>query len=295
MDADKIAFYESTARRLAASTVLYAVDSVVHVEDIDDIWFWQQILSKYRPARYKLMPSTTNESGNKNTGCTQCLKYKDFLSQRFFICIDSDLRYLLGEELHAAEGVLQTYTYSWENHCSFAIKLQEVFEEYTDKKINFNFVAFLHGYSHVVYEAFLLMLYVERSGLTGFKREDFSRRISLQYKRGDELDDGKQFLERLASGLESEVERMKKVCDFNYIKESEFYSSKGLNYDNVYLFVRGHCLYNSLVSLGKKICEGTGVDFEQNILKSTLGFERYDAIQRIKSDINAFKALRRNI
>lgn len=46
MDTDKIAFYESTARRLAASTVLYAVDSVVHVEDIDDIWFWQQILSK---------------------------------------------------------------------------------------------------------------------------------------------------------------------------------------------------------------------------------------------------------
>lgn len=85
------------------------------------------------------------------------------------------------------------------------------------------------------------------------------------------------------------------LTDFDYVKESEFYSSKGLNYDNVYLFVRGHCLYNSLVSLGKKVCEGTGVDFEQNILKSTLGFERYDAIQRIKSDVKAFKALRRNI
>lgn len=109
--------------------------------------FGNKYYPKYRPARYKFMPSTTNESGNKNTGCTQCLKYKDFLSQRFFICIDSDLRYLLGKELHAAEGVLQTYTYSWENHCSFAIKLQEVFEEYTDKKINFNFVTFLHGYS----------------------------------------------------------------------------------------------------------------------------------------------------
>ena len=61
MDTDKRIFYESTARRLAASCVMYGVDSVVHVEDKDDIWFWRQILSKYRSGRYKFMPATTNE------------------------------------------------------------------------------------------------------------------------------------------------------------------------------------------------------------------------------------------
>lgn len=103
MDAGKEAFYEKAARGLAASTVMYGVDSIVHVEDRDDIWFWQQLLPKYRAGRYKFLPATTNEKGNRNTGCTQCLKYKDFLSQRFFICIDSDLRYLLGEEGVSAE------------------------------------------------------------------------------------------------------------------------------------------------------------------------------------------------
>lgn len=49
--------------------------------------------------------------------------------------------------------------------------------------------------------------------------------------------------------------------------ESVYYETKGLRKENVYLYVRGHCLYNSLVSIGKKLCEGTGMDFEQNILK----------------------------
>ena len=78
-------FYEKAAKGLAASTRLYGVNSVVHVEDKDDIWFWQQLLSKYRPGRYKFMPATLNEKGNRTTGCAQCLKYKDFLSSRFFI------------------------------------------------------------------------------------------------------------------------------------------------------------------------------------------------------------------
>lgn len=97
MNADKDAFYEKAAKGLAASTTLYGVDSIIHVEDKDDIWFWQQFLPKYRSGRYKFLPATTNERGNRTTGCTQCLKYKKFLSQKFFICIDSDLRYLQEE------------------------------------------------------------------------------------------------------------------------------------------------------------------------------------------------------
>lgn len=117
-------FYEKAAKGLATSTLLYNVDAVVHVEDWDDIWFWQQLLPKYRAGRYKFIPATMNEKGNRTTGCTQCLKYRDFLSQKFFICIDSDLRRLQGEILSAEDGVLQTYTYSWENHCAFAPRLQ---------------------------------------------------------------------------------------------------------------------------------------------------------------------------
>ena len=88
MAVDKHVFFKDVAKRLAASTLLYKVDSVVHVEDKDDIWFWEQLLLKYRPGRYKFKPATMNEKGNRTAGCAQCLKYKGFLSQKFFICFD---------------------------------------------------------------------------------------------------------------------------------------------------------------------------------------------------------------
>ena len=74
MAVDKHVFFKDVAKRLAASTLLYKVDSVVHVEDKDDIWFWEQLLLKYRPGRYKFKPATMNEKGNRTAGCAQCLK-----------------------------------------------------------------------------------------------------------------------------------------------------------------------------------------------------------------------------
>lgn len=294
MDADKRAFYEAAARGMAASTLMYGVDSIVHVEDKDDIWFWQQLLAKYRAGRYKFKPATTNEKGNRNTGCTQCLKYRGFLSQKFFVCIDSDLRYLLEEGISAEDGILQTYTYSWENHCAFASQLQQKFDKYTHKGAEFDFSVFLSGYSEVVYEPFLLMLYQLKNGLTEFDRDKFRTIISLQYRRGDEKNNGKQFLDRLSLDLQTATKNIKDTCGFNMADESVYYETKGLRKENVYLYVRGHCLYNSLVSIGKKLCEGTGMDFEQNILKNALAFEQYDAISRIKADIGILKTIRRS-
>lgn len=294
MDRAKEVFYETSAKRLAGSTLLYGVDSVVHVEDKDDILFWQQLLSKYRPGRYKFMPATSNEKGNRSTGCTQCLKYKKYLSQRFFICIDSDMRYLLDEEgISAQNGILQTYTYSWENHYAFASKLQQAFETHTHKGADFDFVAFLLHYSEIVYEPFLLVLYQERNGLADFRRDEFRKLISLQYVSGDGINNGEHFLDRLASALQEATADVRNKCDFNLTDESERYALKGLKKENAYLYVRGHCLYNSLVSIGRKLCEGTKVDFEQNILKEALAFEQYDAISRIKTDIGILKTIRK--
>lgn len=291
MDADKRDFYEKAAKGLAASTTLYGVDAVIHVEDKDDIWFWQQFLPKYRAGRYKFLPATMNEKGNRTTGCTQCLKYKDFLSQKFFICIDSDLRYLQGEELFAENGILQTYTYSWENHCAFASKLQQSFDECTHKQVEFNFVHFLQHYSEIIYKPFLLMLYQERVEISDFNRDKFKQCISHQYRQGDELNNGSTFLERLSVSLTEATKDTIYNCGFDFEEESAFYATKGIQKSNTYLYVRGHCLYNSLISIGTKLCEGIGVDFEQNILKSALAFEQYNEILKIKADVGKLNAL----
>ncbi len=295
MSTAKDEFFRLAAKRFATSTVLYKVDSVVHVEDQDDIWFWRQILSRFRPGSYKFLKGSLNEHNRFTTGCTQCLKYRDSLCQRFFICIDSDLRYLLDEDISAQKGILQTYTYSWENHCCFAEALQQRFEEHMGDDAIFDFSIFLHEYSEILYRPFLFMLYCERNGLEVFDRNKFKELISLQYRTGDEIDNGRPLLDRLAKSLRENVEDLIVAQDIDFDEEAARYSVKGLTAENVYLFVRGHSLYNLLNSIGRQICNGSGVDFEQNILRSALAFDRYESISLIKRDISILKTIRRTI
>ncbi|MDE5881186.1 MAG: DUF4435 domain-containing protein [Muribaculaceae bacterium] len=285
MNVDKREFYRLAAKRFSASTIIYKVDALVHVEDEDDIWFWRQILSRYRPLRYKFLPGSKNEKARQTTGCLQCLKYKGFLSQRFFVCIDSDLRFLLDEDISASQGILQTYTYSWENHCCFAEKLQHNFAELTGKGDVFDFKVFFSRYSEVLYKPFVLMLYCETHGLLDFNRENFKHLISLQYRLGDENDNGQSILDNLKVQTDNIIDSILKERDIDIWSEGQRYVSKGLLPDNTYLFLRGHSLYNLIKSIGNKLCEGLGVDFEQNILKSILPYSGYDALSKIEKDI----------
>ena len=294
MSVDKSKFYQTAAKRFAASTVLYKVDSLVHVEDEDDIWFWQQMLAKYRPGKYKFLAGSKNENNTHTTGCIQWLKYKDFLSQRFFICIDSDLRYLLGENISAETGVLQTYAYSWENHCCFAEKLQEDFSRLTGRGESFDFREFLRGYSGLLYRPFLLMLFCERNALAAFDRTHFSNLISLQYRKGDEQDNGKPLLERLRSEITEIIDEIEPTVNIDWEEEQRKCELNGVSPDNLYLYVRGHSLYNLLISFGDRLCARSGVDFEHNILKSSLAFNRYEAIEKIGEDIVIINSIRKS-
>ena len=94
-----------------------SIKAVVHLEDSEDILFWKHQLQSVSPANYRFLSYSKNDKGNDTRGCAPCLRYKTYLTKNFFICIDSDLRLLRGEEgLTADNYIVQTYTYSWENH-----------------------------------------------------------------------------------------------------------------------------------------------------------------------------------
>jgi len=69
----------------------------VHLEDVDDKLFWDVMLQKQHPGRYYYITQSRSPKGFDTKGCEQCLKYRPYLSKRFFICIDSDMRYLMQE------------------------------------------------------------------------------------------------------------------------------------------------------------------------------------------------------
>ena len=67
---------------------------MVMMENMRDEWFWRQVLEHYKPQKYEFVAGTQSQNnGNVSTGCGQCLKYRGFLNQRFFVCMDSDIRY----------------------------------------------------------------------------------------------------------------------------------------------------------------------------------------------------------
>ena len=128
-----------------------SIKAVVHLEDAEDKLFWSNQLQKAFPATYLFITYSKNEKGNDVHGCEQCLRYKPYLTKNFFICIDSDLRQLKGEErLSAGVNIAQTYAYSWENHFCEAEHLQKRFAESVSDS-NFDFRAFLQNLSAIVY------------------------------------------------------------------------------------------------------------------------------------------------
>ena len=161
-DNDRDLYFASAARRFALDAKMFRCRAAVHVENKDDIVFWSTVLKHFRPNdRFHFIAGSRNEFGHETSGVTQCLKYFNYLSPDFFICIDSDYRYLMQEkEMDVAHFVLQTYTYSFENHHCFAEGLDEVCGRVTHiPNYIFDFRKFLKDYSRILYPLFIWHLY----------------------------------------------------------------------------------------------------------------------------------------
>lgn len=72
--------------------------AVVHLEDKEDEPFWNGQLQSVKPGRYRYLHYSKSNNGTETRGCEQYLRFRPYLTDRFFICIDSDLRLLKGEE-----------------------------------------------------------------------------------------------------------------------------------------------------------------------------------------------------
>ena len=135
-NAEKHAFYESAAKRFKAELRLRGDTAAVHIENKNDEVFWWKVLHEaYPKGRFRFISGSRSISGNMTSGCTQCLQYRDFLDRHFWIAIDSDYRYLSEEpNIDAKHFILQTYTYSFENHFCFWKNCQRVTDSSIEKE-----------------------------------------------------------------------------------------------------------------------------------------------------------------
>jgi hypothetical protein len=260
----------------------------VHLEDSDDKDFWNAMLQSRKPGRYYFITQSRSPKGFDTKGCEQCLKYRPYLSKRFFICIDSDMRYLLQEAgLDAANYICQTYTYSWENHYCEASALKERFEaQCPEKAATFDFSAFLSALSKTVYKPLLLLLYCLKNDKPDFNLRLFSACLPKQCKRAELADNGKLLIEKIAKNFDPYLNTdFAKSIDFK--AESNYCKTLNVNEQNAYLHVRGHNIFDLVAYIGDLLCRGTSVSFKKDVLMKDLPPQTYWQIKKVATDVAA--------
>lgn len=255
------AHFANAAKRFALDAKMFRCRAAVHVENKDDIAFWSAVLKHFRPGdKFHFIAGSRNEYGNETYGVTQCLKYFLYLSPDFFICIDSDYRYLLRERhIDVKHFVIQTYTYSFENHHCFADGLDDVCCRVTRlKNTVFDFNRFLTEFSNILYELFIWHLYFQNADPIRFSQFEFDHYLNLTTSRSYPLvyDNGGRALDELRVRVERKLKFFgRKYPHANLEVVRQKYLQLGLTSDNVYLFVRGHNLYNLILLICKEVCK----------------------------------------
>lgn len=255
-----------------------SIKAVVHLEDSDDVPFWSNQLRNIHPAKYRFLTYSKNGNGTDSRGCEQCLRYKPYLNKRFFICIDSDLRQLKGEQgLTANNNVAQTYAYSWENHFCEAEHLQERFTELVSDS-DFDFKVFLHNLSVVVYRPLIYLVHYSRCSALNqqWNITKFNSCLPLQPKRDELEDNGKGYIGRVAELFDEKISglQLPEEMTNEYIDEA-----------NAYLHIQGHQLYKLVLQIGSMLCKGKGVAFKTEILDKAVHTEGYNEIENVQLDL----------
>lgn len=255
------AHFANAAKRFALDAKMFRCRAAVHVENKDDIFFWSAVFKHFRPDdRFHFIAGSRNEYGHETSGVTQCLKYFDYLSPGFFICIDSDYRYLMQEsKINVRHHVLQTYTYSFENHHCFADGLSDVCSRVTHlPNTIFDFHRFLTEYSRIIYDLFIWHLYFLNADPGRFTKYEFTSYINLTACKPFPLihDNAARPLEELKVRVDKKtgyLGRQYPKADLKQVQEK--YAKLGLTPDTTYLFVRGHNLYDMISCICKEVCK----------------------------------------
>lgn len=262
------------------------VRACVHLEDKSDTDFWDRILQKYRPGNYHYISYSYSKRSQRTTGCEQCLRFAPYLSDYFFVCIDSDFRNLLGQRgIDAAHYILQTYTYSWENHFCVASDLQERLNKLA--LFEFNFREFLSKYSKGVYEPLLILIHSKRNNDGEIRDKEFNQCLISQCTAKEIENNGEGAITRIHDNLREMLDSHKSYVERTDIAALKtFYADKGLNESNAYLHVRGHNIFDLISYIGKILSQQYRIDFVKSVLASNLPSNDYWELDQLVDDVH---------
>lgn len=247
--------YLEAANRLRPKTRKKKI--VAYVESYDDIFFWRNVLSEFEDDTTEfevMLPSRTNLNRGKKTAMTNQLGAQ--LGGYMIACVDADMDYLLQRHTPSSQRmlnnpfVIHTYTYSIESYQCYAPSLHNVCVMATLNDRNlFNFEEYLLQYSHIIYDLFVWLVWMHRTGrfnefpLTNFNNITAVEQLNVQ-NPAEALERVRRHVNRKLAWLQQHVKDAKgKLTPL----KAEL-ATLGVNSDNVYMFIQGHHLMENVVA-----------------------------------------------
>ena len=284
-DSQLNAFEAAIARNISAGTILAGYDICFRVEDAVDITFWQKLLApKTKEKKVKFFPFV--QSGCKRiTGKSYIMKHQAQANENYILCVDSDLDHILGKEGFDAEHyILQTYTYSWENHYCWSQSLQSTWMQW-QKNVEFDFATFLSGLSAVVYDAFVLMLTKKRLSHKGFTLDTLCNCLDKVQGNQKEalLHNGEGVLAAITTNINLKMENVEPETTEDISRTIQRMEELGINQANCYLYMQGHSVFNLVNRIGRALLDES---FEYQVLIPSFSIDDdYQELNCIKRDI----------
>lgn len=250
-----------TSRYLAAAQRLKGRGArrriVAYVESYDDVFFWRGVLSEYENSeRYfeVMLPSHKTLRRGKKEALMSALQ--GGLGPNLIACVDADYDYLIQGATPMSRFILQspyvfhTYAYAIENYQCYAPSLHNVCVMATlNDHALFDFEAYLQTFSQIIYPLFVWNIWCYRKQTYGrFTLADFAQAV----------DPGQVNLfhpEEALARVRSKVNRKMAWLQRSYPKAKADYAPLkedlrrlGVTPENCYLYMRGHDLFDYVVS-----------------------------------------------
>ena len=238
---------------------------VVYVESYDDVFFWSNLLRPLEtPSFYfeVMLPSRTSLCKGKKIAMGNELGER--LGRCMLACVDADYDYLMqgctpiSKEVCENPYIFHTYAYAIENFQCYAPALHDVCVMVTlnDHHI-FDFEQFLSLYSETIWPLFVWNIWCYRYGTyKQFSMLDFYHIVQLS---DINLYHPEQTIEHLRHLVNAKVSRLQKMFPEGrktYKPLRQELLSLGLTPQTTYLYMRGHDLFDGIVSpLLGTICE----------------------------------------
>jgi hypothetical protein len=233
------------------SRLLRDCDYIFYVEDKADVAFWSHLFSTYLPDKtfyIRYYTKNDDEALAPHTGKSMALKYLPYLDNRFMLCLDSDYDYIISKpDFDIHHHIFQTYTYSIENYKCYAPSLSALCKNatLTNDDPDFDIAAFMSRYSEIIYPLFIYSI-VDKIRHLGFSISDFSEVIKFNHQFAHRDTDNELIsLQGRVLAKMAELELISPKDEFEAVRE--IVQGKGITPANVYLFIRGHSLYDDII------------------------------------------------